>query len=111
MTECSVMNAITFISAPHSHRNGRKGDTPLQLFRDLARQHLDRHLPPQPTVAGAIDLAHAALPEAGGDGVVRDLLADQVCHRMLFLVFIIPWGEGLRGTPMCSRGAENVRQR
>jgi hypothetical protein len=38
---------------------------PMEQFRISAEvQHLERHRPPEPRVAGAVDLAHAARPQA-----------------------------------------------
>ena len=45
--------------------------------RQLLRQDLDRHFPPELGVLGEIDLAHATLAELGGDPEVRQRPADQ----------------------------------
>ena len=39
----------------------------------VRRQHLDRHVAPEPRVVGAIDLAHAARAERGEDLVGTEL--------------------------------------
>ena len=50
---------------------------PLGVLRHLGGQHLEGHLAPELRVGGAVDLAHAARAERGGDPVVRERLADQ----------------------------------
>ena len=51
----------------------------LLVLGEGGRQDLDRHLALQARVGGAIDLAHAALAELGGDLVGAEALAD---HRV-----------------------------
>jgi len=41
----------------------------LRVGGEVGRQDLDRHVPPQPRVPGAVDLAHSAGAEGGGDFV------------------------------------------
>ena len=49
----------------------------LGVLRHLRRQHLDRDVAAEVRVGGAVDLAHPAGAEGGGDPVVRQRLADQ----------------------------------
>jgi hypothetical protein len=46
----------------------------LRILREPLRQHLDRHVAIQIGVSSAVDCAHAAFAELGGDLVVGDLL-------------------------------------
>ena len=46
--------------------------------RQLSREYLERHLPLELGVLGAIDLSHTAFTELGGDPEIRQRLADQV---------------------------------
>jgi hypothetical protein len=50
---------------------------PLRIVGERRRQYLDRHLAPEAGVLGAVDLAHAALTELGGDAEVGEMGADQ----------------------------------
>ena len=54
-------------------------EAPQALFvlRHLGRQHLDRDVPVEVRVGGAVDLAHPPGPESRGDLVVRQGLSDQ----------------------------------
>ena len=49
---------------------------PLRARGHLGRQHLERHVAPELRVGGAVDLAHPAGADRGGDPVVRERLAD-----------------------------------
>jgi hypothetical protein len=42
------------------------------VVREGRRQHLDRHVPVELRIGGAIDGAHAALAELGNDAIVRN---------------------------------------
>ena len=50
---------------------------PLGIGGEGLGQPLERHLAPELRVGGAVDLAHAARADRGGDPVVRESLADQ----------------------------------
>ena len=49
---------------------------PLQILRDLGREHLDRHVAAEVRVGGAVHLAPPPGPEGGGDPVVGQGLSD-----------------------------------
>ena len=49
----------------------------ISMRRELVRQDLDRHVAAQPRVAGAIDLAHAANPDAVLQAIDAELPAGQ----------------------------------
>ena len=53
----------------------------LLVLGERCRQDLDRHLALELGVGGAIDLAHAALAELGGDLVGAEALADHRWRR------------------------------
>ena len=53
---------------------------PLRVRGHLGGQHLEGHVPPKLGVVGAVDLAHAALAQLGGDLVVGEGAAD---HEVL----------------------------
>jgi len=63
----------------------------LRVGDELRRQHLDRHLAPEPRVAGAVHLAHPARTDRGEDLVGAEARAR--LHWSLFLVEIVPCGE------------------
>jgi hypothetical protein len=50
----------------------------LAVLDEGGGQDLDRHVAAELGVVGAIDLAHPALAELGGDAIVGDRLADQL---------------------------------
>jgi hypothetical protein len=50
----------------------------LAVLDEGGGQDLDRHVAAELGVLGAIDLAHAALAELGGDAIVGDRPADQL---------------------------------
>jgi hypothetical protein len=49
----------------------------LGIVRELGGEHFDRYCAAEPGVAGAVDLAHAAFAELGGDLVGAEPRADQ----------------------------------
>ena len=52
-----------------------KAGQPFRILGHLDRKHLDGDIPPQFRVAGAVDLAHAAFAEWGGDFVMCQFIA------------------------------------
>ena len=50
---------------------------PLRARRHLRRQQLERHVAPELRVGGAVDLAHPARTDRGGDAVVGQAATDQ----------------------------------
>ena len=41
----------------------------IRIVRERLGQHLERHVPIEGRVSGAVDLAHTAFADFGGDGV------------------------------------------
>ncbi len=54
---------------------------PIGIGGEILRQDLDRHLPPEPGIASAIDLAHAALADDGEHFVWAETIAGTERHR------------------------------
>jgi len=52
---------------------------PCGISRHVCRQDLDGNLAAEHGVGGAIDLAHSAFAQLGGDAVMRERLTDHVC--------------------------------
>jgi hypothetical protein len=52
------------------------------VLRDLLGQHLDRHVPVQPLVMGAVDLAHAPCPQGSEDLVASETSAGFETHHL-----------------------------
>jgi hypothetical protein len=50
------------------------------VVRGRVGKQLERHLPPQARVAGAVHLAHAALAEGRDDLVGAELISGDQCH-------------------------------
>jgi hypothetical protein len=50
---------------------------PLRARRHLGRQHLEGHVAAELGVGGAVDLAHPADADRGGDAVMGEAAADQ----------------------------------
>ena len=65
---------------------------------ERGRQDLDRHLALEARVGGAIDLAHPALTQLGGDLVGAEPLSDQGGDPIWLEI-----RSGDRGSPRCSR--------
>ena len=59
-------------------RLAREPGERLRIVRQMRRQQLERHLPAEPAILGAIDHAHAAPAELLDDLVVRERLANHV---------------------------------
>ena len=49
-------------------------------------QHLQHHIPVEPSVTGAVDAAHAAFPEEGCDVIVPEAGAGAEGHDLLSLL-------------------------
>src|SRR5690242_17597434 len=78
---------------------------------DRIRENLDRHVPPELGVAGAVDNAHAAGAEPFLDPVVRQRPADERIHRATPARVVRAGGESTpAGRPRPPRGlTPNVR--
>ena len=59
-----------------------------------ARQHLQRYVPVEFGVSGAIHLSHAAFPDLGGDGIAAELSTwsegHGLRHEHTLLGFFVP---------------------
>ena len=86
------------LSVSHKARAG------LAVTGQLKRQHLDRHVPVEFRIPRAVDLAHAAFADLGGDVVMAESGADFECHRLLGLVrahSIYGWAVAPAGARNC----------
>src|SRR6185369_6205639 len=77
---------------------------PLGILRESGGEHLDRHVPPQAGVAGAVHLAHAPRPELAGDLVGAEALAGHPAEsssgpRNFFPLWTLIKGIGFRAAP------------
>ncbi len=68
---------VRMVERGEQPRLALEAGAPLGVGRERLGQQLQRHLAPEPRVAGAVDLAHAATAEQGGDLELGDRPADQ----------------------------------
>jgi hypothetical protein len=70
-----VLQGGDCLCLPPETREGRR------VIGCFLRQDLDRHVPFEPRVAGAIDLAHPARPERRADLVRAQPRSESLCHK------------------------------
>ena len=108
---------VTVIQGRRGARFAAKALERDRIRGGAGRQELDRDLPPQAQVFGAIDDAHAARAELGGHAIVRDRLANHGGRRIhperkvvpLVLVFERSWRRTELFLPIRLYGIVNPR--